>query len=175
MFLHHRLGLSTYLSKFRLVVFAMTRSRAALRQSSTRFAASGPFQMQILRPFLVTAGSCCPLIRSGPECANSSLSVLGSGGKTYACLVEQSGTVSRLATRYSIRLNCLSNCSEQNRTSLTERSNAPNCFSFAFNTNSSRAYCTRSKASVKRAPRVSKLSRNDCRSGAVALTRFSEK
>lgn len=115
------------------------------------------------------------LIRSGPECANSSFLVLGSGEKLVPAWYSNQGTLSRLATRYSIRLNCLSNCSEQNRTSATERSKAPNCFSFACNTNSFRASCTCSKARDKRAPRVPKLSRNDCRSGADGLTRFPER
>lgn len=78
-----------------------------------------------------------------------------------------------MATRYSIRLNCLSKRCEPNRTSLTERSKAPNCFSFAFNTNLSPASCSCSKASDKKVPRVPKLSRNACRSGADVLTRIS--
>jgi hypothetical protein len=60
MLVRHWFGLSTYPNKFRLLVFAMIRSRGALQQSSIRFAAFAPFQMQHVLdsgPFLVTAGS----------------------------------------------------------------------------------------------------------------------
>jgi hypothetical protein len=62
MLVRHWFGLSTYPNKFRLLAFAMIRSRGALQQSSIRFAAFAPFQMQHVLdsgPFFGDRGLCC--------------------------------------------------------------------------------------------------------------------